>query len=132
MKKTIYNFIIIILFSLSACVQGMPIAPSLSPSSGIEGHITEGPMCPGPAQIGNNTCPDQPYQATITILDANTNLITQFQTDVSGYFKIDLAPGTYILHPKSDKVLPHAADQSVVVNAGQFTQVTIIYDTGMR
>ena len=94
--------------------------------------MTEGPMCPGPVAIGDNTCPDQPYQATISVLDINNKLITQFESDGSGQFKIPLSPGTYILHPESDKSLPHAADQSVVVIAGQFTRVTIMYDTGMR
>jgi hypothetical protein len=117
---------------LSTCVQEMPVTPSPTPSSGIEGHVTEGPMCPGPVAIGDTQCQDQPYQATISILNADNNEITKFQTDVAGYFKIPLAPGTYLLHPESDKRLPHAADQSVVVISGQFTQVTIMYDTGMR
>ena len=132
MAKTLFYSIFIIMFSLNACVQVTPMTPSSTPASGFEVYVTEGPMCPGPVGIGDTKCQDQPYQATISILDANNQPISQFQTDVSGYFKIALPPGTYILHPKSDKVLPHAADQSVVVIAGQFTQVTITYDTGMR
>ena len=101
-------------------------------SSGIEGHVTKGPTCPGPVRIGATDCQDQPFQANITILDEKDNLITQFQTDSVGYFKLSLNPGTYIIHPESGKPLPTAADQTVVVVGGQFTQVTIPYDTGMR
>lgn len=130
--KTIFIPIYIILVGLSACNQGISVVSTPTGSSGIEGHVTEGPMCPGPVSIGATECQDQPYQANITILDANKDQITQFQTDSNGYFKIPLAPGTYILHPESDKPLPNAADQIVIVTEGQFTQVSIIYDTGLR
>ncbi len=132
MLKTIFISFFVFLFALSACEQANPVATSPTPSSGVEGIITEGPMCPGPVPVGNNPCPDQPYQASISILDANNNQITQIQAGVDGYFKITLAPGTYVLHPESGKPYPHASDQSVVVIDGQFTQVTILYDTGMR
>lgn len=147
MMKTIILPIFIMIFALSSCSQDNPIIPAPSPtgtiedtpvissptpSSGIEGRVTEGPMCPGPVPVGNNPCPDQPYQATISILDANNTKIIQIQTDVNGYFKVTLAPGTYILHPEAGKPFPYASDQSVVVIDGQYIQVTILYDTGMR
>ena len=132
MIKTTFVSTLIVLFLLSACSQIITVTPSPTLSSGIEGQVTQGPMCPGPVAIGDSKCQDQPYQANISILDENNKPITSFQTDVSGIFKIPLNPGTYILHPESKKPLPHAADQSVVVEAGQFTQVTITYDTGMR
>ena len=130
--KTILIPIFVIQFALISCAHGIPYTPSPTTASGIEGYVTEGPMCPGPVQVGNNTCPDIPYQATISILDANHTKITQFQTDANGFFMLYLSPGTYILHPESSKPFPHAADQTVIVSKGQFTQVTIVYDTGMR
>ena len=132
MLKIKYLPVIIILITLSACTQQMPINPTPVPSNGIEGQVTEGPMCPGPVSIGESQCQDQPYQATIIVLDENNNKVTQFQTDLSGNFKISLAPGTYGIHPESDNTFPRAADQLVVVISNQFTQMTIIYDTGMR
>ncbi len=54
--------------------------------------MTEGPMCPGPVAIGDNTCPDQPYQATISVLDINNKLITQLATDRSGYLNFHFHP----------------------------------------
>ena len=124
--------IFMMLFSMTACSANGGANPTLSYSSGIEGKVTEGPMCPGPVPVGNNTCPDQPYQATIVVLNANNVEVTQIQSDGEGYFKIDLAPGTYVLHPTPGKPLPQAADQTVVVSSGQYTQVSILYDTGMR
>ena len=136
--------IILVIFSLatrlSGCTQAFSVTPSISPantpsttpSSGIEGQVTLGPMCPGPVAIGDTSCQDQPYQATITISGVNNQEVGRFQTDAAGYFKITLAPGTYTLHPESEKVLPRASDQTVVVMPNKYTQVTVLYDTGMR
>lgn len=132
MLKRIMIPMMMLLFSLSSCLQSQPGNPTSTPSSGVEGSVTEGPMCPGPVQIGNNTCPDQPYQATIVVLDAANNKVTQVQSDANGYFIIPLDPGTYTLHPISGQPLPIAGDQTVVVISGQYIQVTIQFDTGMR
>jgi hypothetical protein len=128
-RKTLLTTLIISI-SLFACNQANPFTPSPTLSSGIEGIVTEGPMCPGPTRIGN-PCPDQPYQTTITILDTQGKQLAQVQTDDSGEFKIPLAPGTYTLH-EPGKPFPIAPDQTVVIEEGTYTQMTIIYDTGIR
>jgi hypothetical protein len=122
----------VLLLTLTACAQFSPVDQTSTPQSGIEGTVTEGPMCPGPVHIGDNTCPNQPYQATIIVLNAQNVVVAQFQTDTKGIFQIMLPPETYILRPISGKPLPRAADQIVEVTSGQFTQVSIVYDTGMR
>ncbi len=133
MDKRIIFPIFILVFLLSACAQvSSYLNPTPIPSSGIEGYVTEGPMCPGPVAIGGSSCPNKPYQATISILGPDNQEIIRFETDPSGYFKISLMPGTYILHPESEMALPHAPDQTVVVTPDQFTQLSVIYDTGMR
>lgn len=132
MLKTISIFVFLFSFLLNACSALVPINPTPTPNSGIEGTVTEGPMCPGPVQIGNNTCPDKPYQTTITVLGADNKVIAQIQTDVKGQFKIALEPGVYVLQPAPGNPLPRAGDQTVEVNGGLYTQVTIVYDTGMR
>ena len=98
--------------------------------SGIEGQVLIGPMCPV-AQAGQE-CPDQPYQATLTILHRDGVQITQFQTDDQGRFSIPLVPGEYTLHPESPNGIPFAGDQSFVVETGRFTQLTVHYDSGIR
>jgi hypothetical protein len=98
--------------------------------SGIEGQVLLGPMCPIVQQ--GQGCPDQPYQATLTITDRNGVQITQFQTDAQGRFHIPLVPGEYILHPESPNGLPFAGDQTFVVETGRYTQLTVNYDSGIR
>jgi hypothetical protein len=123
---------LLLLLTVSACSLISSLNPTPTPASGIVGTVTEGPICPGPVHVGNNPCPNRPYQASITILDEHNHQVAQIQTNADGYFKLALPAGTYILHPISGNPLPRAADQTVTVNSGQYTQVAIVYDTGIR
>ena len=98
--------------------------------SGLEGQVLLGPMCPV-AQSGQE-CPDQPYQATLTVKSLDGLQITQFETDAQGRFQVSLVPGQYILHPESPDGLPFAGDQSFSVETGRYTQITVRYDSGIR
>lgn len=98
--------------------------------SGIEGQVLIGQTCPA-AQLGQG-CPAQPYPATLTVNSPNGGMIIQFQTDGQGHFRVPLAPGEYILHPESPNGLPFAADQMINVGTGQYTQITVNYDNGVR
>jgi hypothetical protein len=86
--------------------------------SGIEGQVLIGP--------------NQPYQATITVKSLSGVQIMQFQTDEQGHFSVTLVPGEYILHPESPNGIPFAGDQSFVVETGQYTRLTVNYDSGIR
>jgi hypothetical protein len=98
--------------------------------SGLEGQVLLGPMCPV-AQSGQE-CPDQPYQATLTVKSLDGLQIIQFQTDAQGRFLVSLVPGQYILHPESPDGIPFAEDQSFSVETGRYTQITVHYDSGIR
>jgi hypothetical protein len=115
----------VLMLLLAACsVQPTPT------DSGVEGKVLIGPNCPV-VQEGQE-CPDKPYQATITINNSDNRMVAQVQTDAEGQFKIALEPGEYILHPESPNVMPYATEQTFVVEAGKFTQVTVNYDSGIR
>jgi len=98
--------------------------------SGIEGQVLIGPMC-AVVQQGQE-CPDQAYQAALTVFSPNGVQIVQFQTDAQGHFRVPLVPGEYILHPESPNGIPLAGDQSFVVETGLYTQLTVNYDSGIR
>lgn len=110
---------------LTSCLQ----TPQPS-DSGIEGSVTIGPICPV-IQV-NVPCPDQPYQAKLTVLTTTGKKVVQFQTDEQGRFRINLASGDYILHPESPNSLPYAADIPFTVNEHKFTLLKISYDSGIR
>jgi hypothetical protein len=123
--KTKFAFLLIFLFI--AC------SPRIDSSltSGVRGQSLIGPMCPV-MQVGN-PCPDEPYQASFVVLRPNGQKVTRFQTDAEGRFEVKLPPGDYILHPESPNgVLPYAEDMSFTVQADQFTEVTVSFDSGIR
>lgn len=121
-----FQFVVCLVFILLAACS----AQSTPTDSGVEGQVFIGPMCPV-VQEGQE-CPDQPYQATLTVLSLTGREIVQVQTDEQGRFKIPLAPGEYILHPESPNMIPFASEQTVVVAAGKFTQMIVNYDSGIR
>ena len=122
--KLLFGFGLMILF-LSTC--SMDAVPA---DSGIQGQVLIGPMCP--VGQADQECPDQPYQATLTVNSPNGTRIVQIQADAQGRFKIPLAPGDYILHPESPNGIPSASEQSFRVEAGKFTQMVVNYDSGIR
>ncbi len=101
---------------------------------GIEGRVIIRPISP---PISPTVRPERtnyrPYQATVSVMDQWGQTVTQFQSDPSGRFRLPLEPGTYTLRPDdSPGPLPHAAEQAVTVSEGQFTEVLIAYDSGIR
>jgi hypothetical protein len=98
-------------------------------SSGIEGQISFGPISP---VVRSGMANYRPYQATITILDEEGQTVTQCQSDVDGKFRVSLKPGRYTLIPESPGPHPRAARQTVTVTKGEFIQVRINYDSGIR
>jgi len=103
-------------------------------TAGIEGQVFLGPMCPV-VQIGL-PCPDQPFQATIIIWNAErTTRIRTVTTDQEGRFRVPLNPGDYYLDPQPTEPgqpLPAPIPQTVTVLPDQFVQITVEYDTGIR
>ena len=122
MRKIFFAFILF----LNACSTVTPEPVN----SGIEGQVLIGPMCPV-VKVGEE-CPDQPYQAFLTVNNSKGERIVQFQTDEEGRFKIPLAPGEYILHPESPNVMPFASEQIILVEDGKYTQAIVNYDSGIR
>lgn len=100
--------------------------------TGIEGQVFIGPMCPVVRE--GEECPDQPYQAILKVLELNGQEVIRFETDEQGCFRVALPPGEYILHPETPEnmPLPYASEQEFTVQAGQYTKLTITYDSGIR
>jgi Carboxypeptidase regulatory-like domain len=107
-----------------------PPPTSLSGDSGIEGAVTIGPTCP--VQRIDSPCPDRPYEATISVLDAGRNRVTETRSDADGLFRVALPPGVYVLAPEAAGGPTRAAEQTVTVVAGRLTAVQIVFDSGIR
>lgn len=110
-----------------------PSLEEIDGKSGIMGKIVLGPTCPAVGPGMENECQDKPYQATVAVKTSDgTKEITKFTSDAEGNFKVSLAPGDYLLVPISIGRSFFGKPQNVTVKEGEFTSVTIPYDTGIR
>lgn len=125
-KKVLLSLSILLTLACSLSATPTPT------NSGVTGKVLVGPMCP--VTIEGQECPDQPYQATLTVNNLEGRKIVQFQTDEQGNFRIPLAPGAYILHPETpkDAPLPFAEEQRFTVQQGEYARLIVQYDSGIR
>lgn len=98
-------------------------------ASGIQGEVVLGPVSPveRPGEINQ-----RPYQASIGITNDAGQTVAEVRSSPDGRFEIVLDPGTYVLHPESEAIYPHAPPQTVTVIEHHVTPVRIVYDSGIR
>lgn len=103
-------------------------------TSGIDGIAYLGPQCPVVTE--DSPCPDVPYpDGRIQVKDRATGeVVTTVTTDADGRFRVELEPGDYVLEgvPPEGKPLPFAKPVDVTVTAGEFVEVVVSFDTGIR
>jgi len=114
--------------ALVACSSDKLLGPDAE--QGVDGLVMRGPLCP--VSSPDDPCPDQPYQATIDILDESQHSVTRVQSGADGKFRVGLEPGLYILVPEQGDPFPSAKESVVEVRAGVWASVTIQYDHGIR
>jgi hypothetical protein len=100
-----------------------------SEASGIEGQVSIRPV----RSVERKGVPNQrPYQARITVLNADGLELAVVESDAEGKFRIMLPPGIYLLRPESTGLYPRASEQRVKVSPNSVSQVDILYDSGLR
>jgi hypothetical protein len=118
---------LVVALTLAAC--GGADAGDGTASSGIRGRALAGPQCP--VEIAGSPCPDLPWQGTVIAIGASgeEHAVT---TDAEGRFELALEPGTYEVSIDAASSPPFAKPQTVTVEVGAFTEVTVSVDTGIR
>ncbi|MGI8928151.1 MAG: hypothetical protein ACR2H0_01615 [Candidatus Limnocylindrales bacterium] len=113
---------------------GIPIETP-TPPSGIRGTVLLAPTCPGgqdPGAYDPVLCVT-PYAASLVVLDAESAPVARIASGGDGKFQVDLPPGEYVVTPATGAdTYPIAQPVSVIVSAGQYAEVEINYDTGIR
>ena len=99
-------------------------------SSGIRGRALAGPRCP--VVVEGSPCPDLPWQGTVVATAASSGDEFTVDTDADGAFRLPLAPGEYVLTIRAGSSPPFAKPQTVTVEPGNFVDVVISVDTGIR
>lgn len=109
-----------------------PAATTLN--SGIEGICMIGPVNPVEKPGETN---EKPYaDAVIVIFDAEgVREVTRFEVNEDGTFRFKLQPGTYVVKPENgsgSSLLPYASPTEITVSEGQYTKMTVNFDSGIR
>jgi hypothetical protein len=99
-------------------------------TSGIRGQALAGPQCPVETQA--SPCPPAPYKGTVIATDVESGAEYTVDTDEDGRFELPLEPGTYEVSIVSETSPPFAKPQTVTVEPGSFTVITVSVDTGIR
>ena len=110
------------------------VTPPSPPATGtgIAGVTTIDGGCP--VARAEPPCPDRPIPAHLSILNASGTVITTVDSDKNGHFTVALPPGSYVVRPETlAGAPPHAPEgASVTVKPGQYTIVTLRFDSGIR
>lgn len=110
-------------------VQLSPVSTPIV-ASGVHLAATISPTCPGPERPGQ-VC-TQPYPGLFVVMDNTEVEVARVTTDQNGQASIDLPPGTYTIMPKVEGHWPSGGPAVVTVPDGQYVEVTIELDSGMR
>ena len=99
--------------------------------TGVEGIVSVGPQCP--VETPDSPCPYLPFVGEVQATASNGTVST-VTTDAEGRFTMDLIPGSYTLVAVTagDGGPPTPIPQTVVVERGSYTQVTLQVDSGIR
>lgn len=97
---------------------------------GIRGVVLLGPTCP---VVSRSSPCVRPYVARLAILDGDDQVVTEVTSGPDGRFEVTLPPGEYTIQPiPGGQPVPNARPIAVAVSEGEYTDVEIDYDTGIR
>lgn len=107
-----------------------PVSTPSAPASGIRLTVTLGSTCPGPERPGQ-VC-TKPFEGPFLVLDSNGAEVASLTTDQNGKAAIDLPPGAYTVTLKIEGRFPAGTPTAVTVLSGQYVEVNVELDSGMR
>ena len=102
-------------------------------SGKITGTILLGPTCPVLRDPPDPECADKPIFGDFIVQNAMGSVeFTRFSTQRDGSFSVTLPAGEYYITWVEPRGLPGQQGRLVNVIAGETTEVTIAFDTGIR
>ncbi len=131
MKNFVFVFSALII--LAPCLAMAQTQPSPTPESraGIEGTIAAGPAQGGPSKEGGSN--SRPLADMAFEVKQGDRVITSFQTDAQGHFRVLLEPGHYRISRKDyTSAVGSYGPFEVEVSRGKMATVQWECDTGLR
>ena len=106
------------------------VSITVTTDTGLIGIVLRGPVQP----VCRPQVPcDAPFGADFTV-EQDGRVVATFRSDAEGYFRVHLAPGTYLVVPGPDApiISPSGQAKPVVVGPDGLTSVRLEFDTGIR
>jgi hypothetical protein len=102
-------------------------------ATGVQVSAVAGPVCPV-EKPGDPACAPKPVPgATILVLDASGKVLDKVTADAQGAAFIALDAGSYVIGAEGTSGMMGGPEQQPVsIKAGRISQVTLLYDTGIR
>jgi hypothetical protein len=118
--------------TLSTLLAGCAKSASAPSDSGITGIALVGPTCP--VERVGTPCPDEPMAAVDIVVKRGGETVATVTTGEDGRFRVELEPGGYLLEPVSPSQtgFPFGRPMNVTVKANAFTDVQVLFDSGLR
>ena len=116
----------------SAYVATVVVELTATPTAGVFGTLTVGPMCL--VQRVDDPCPDRPLAGTLAIRDRAGVEVARATSDGAGFYALALPTGCYAVVPLTPggAALPRGAPRDIDVAVGDWTAADISYDSGIR
>jgi hypothetical protein len=131
MKRYLSILLLLLAFLLAACGADATATPVAGDGkTGIKGQVFLA-ECQG-NEVATDCFSQEPYQATLIVYNGKLEEIARITTEEDGTFEFEIEAGVYFIHPYSPAQYPIATDYQVVVAEGEMTELTVIYDSGVR
>jgi hypothetical protein len=104
-----------------------------STASGVGGRVTGGPTCPV-ERPGDPACAGRLVSgAVLVVRGADGSEVARFTTDESGFYRIALPAGDYLLEAAAvEGFMSGPSPAQFTVGQGALTALDLSYDTGIR
>ena len=122
--------LVLVLVGMVGCQQ-----PADAATGTLRGEVLAGPVCPVVTEPPDPDCADRPVPGAELVIEVGGGDGGQVRViaDENGLFETVLAPGRYTLIPQPvEGLLGTAAPVILEIGAATTTELTVVYDTGIR
>ena len=133
MKRSVTRPLAAAILALVGLVGCQP--PADDATGTLRGEVLAGPVCPVVTEPPDPDCADRPVAGAELVLEVGSGNGGQIRViaDENGLFELVLTAGPYTLIPQPvEGLLGTAAPVSLEIGAGTTTEISVVYDTGIR